>query len=228
MKDGFRYFRFFSLKFISLAVFFALILTYIAMNLNFNKDMGQGRVKGVKLAEHVTDEMYLKNKVVEGTTVVTSAPTTTVSGTSTIKARPRHYFPKPTLSPEILDFHRRLNLTNPGHLSDEVVLPENLPIDIELMVSRSRDLYLFNEFVANLVPLDRELYDYRTSYCKDKKYSERLPVASVIMIFHNEPLSMILRTVYSVLNRTPVHLLREIILVDDCSSHRKTLMLNFD
>jgi polypeptide N-acetylgalactosaminyltransferase len=45
-----------------------------------------------------------------------------------------------------------------------------------------------------------------------------LPVTTVIIIFRDEWLSILLRTVHSVYNRTPRELLHEIILVDDCSS----------
>jgi hypothetical protein len=67
---------------------------------------------------------------------------------------------------EILDFHRRLNLTNPGHMGAPVNLPEALDLDIIMMVNRSIETYQVNEFVANLIPLDRELPDFRTDYCK--------------------------------------------------------------
>lgn len=41
------------------------------------------------------------------------------------------------------------------------------------------------------------------------------------MIFYNELLSVILRTVWSVILQTPSHLLKEIILVDDASTEGK-------
>lgn len=48
-------------------------------------------------------------------------------------------------------------------------------------------------------------------------YPSKLPSASVVICFFNEAFSALLRTVHSVLDRTPSYLLHEIILVDDHS-----------
>lgn len=123
----------------------------------------------------------------------------------------------PALSSEILDFHRRLNLSNPGHMGKPVILPSNLPLDIQEKVNKSWEIYSINEFVSNLIPLDRDLPDIRPDYCRTVEYSTNLPVTSVIMVFHNEPFTMIMRSVFAVFKRTPKELLGEVVLVDDCS-----------
>lgn len=123
----------------------------------------------------------------------------------------------PPLPPKIIELHKRLNLTNPGHMGAPVILPSDLPFDIQEKVNQSWEVYAINEFVSNLIPLYRELPDIRPDYCRTVKYSANLPDTSVIMVFHNEPFTMILRSVFAVLKRTPAELLKEILLVDDCS-----------
>lgn len=54
--------------------------------------------------------------------------------------------------------------------------------------------------------------------CKYWTYPKQLPRTSVIIVFHNEGWSSLLRTVHSILNRTPPQFLEEILLVDDFSS----------
>ncbi|KAH8065686.1 polypeptide N-acetylgalactosaminyltransferase [Aureococcus anophagefferens] len=62
--------------------------------------------------------------------------------------------------------------------------------------------------------LDRAVKDYRDARCKAKDYGA-LPAASVIMVFYDEPLSTLLRSVASVMHRTPPKLLHEVVMVED-------------
>ncbi|XP_053318327.1 polypeptide N-acetylgalactosaminyltransferase 10 [Spea bombifrons] len=75
----------------------------------------------------------------------------------------------------------------------------------------------FNIYVSDKISLNRSIPDIRHPNCKSKLYSSKLPNTSVIIPFHNEGWSSLLRTVHSVLNRSPPELIAEIVLVDDFS-----------
>ncbi|XP_043943492.1 probable polypeptide N-acetylgalactosaminyltransferase 8 [Protopterus annectens] len=77
--------------------------------------------------------------------------------------------------------------------------------------------YGYNAFLSNKMSLQRPIPDTRPSGCKRKIYPADLPTVSVILIFFDEALSIILRAINSIIAKTPSHLLKEIILVDDSS-----------
>lgn len=82
--------------------------------------------------------------------------------------------------------------------------------------------YELNVQVSNSLPLERSVPDYRLREChlgSNSSREEWLPDVSVIIPVYNEAWSMLLRGLHSLLNRTPVHLLREIILIDDASTY---------
>ncbi|CAL8292892.1 unnamed protein product [Boreogadus saida] len=82
--------------------------------------------------------------------------------------------------------------------------------------------YGYNGYLSDRVSLTRPIPDYRQDDCRNMVYSPDLPQLSVIFIFVNEALSVLLRSVHTVIQRTPAHLLREVILVDDHSNSRKS------
>jgi polypeptide N-acetylgalactosaminyltransferase len=76
----------------------------------------------------------------------------------------------------------------------------------------------FNQYVSDRAPLRRTPPDVRHNACKSIHYDlSVLPKASVIVLFHNEARSTLLRTVWSVLDTSPAELLEEVVLIDDGS-----------
>lgn len=93
-----------------------------------------------------------------------------------------------------------------------------IPSDQKNLRTKMFSLNNFDLLASNMMPVNRSLPDSRSAECVKKIYPKRLPKASVIIIFHNEPLSTLLRTIWSIVNRSPSALIHEIILVDDFSS----------
>nr|XP_054588611.1 polypeptide N-acetylgalactosaminyltransferase 2 isoform X1 [Nothobranchius furzeri] len=79
----------------------------------------------------------------------------------------------------------------------------------------------FNQVESDKLRMDRAVPDTRHDHCKHKQWQSDLPASSIIITFHNEARSALLRTVVSVLKKSPGHLVKEIILVDDYSDNRK-------
>ncbi|XP_058644250.1 polypeptide N-acetylgalactosaminyltransferase 5 isoform X2 [Onychostoma macrolepis] len=96
--------------------------------------------------------------------------------------------------------------------------PARVPRDKELESRRRWSEGFFNVFLSEQIPIDRAIPDTRPQICSENLVHDNLPSTSVIFCFVDEVWSTLLRSVHSVLNRSPPHLLKEIILVDDCST----------
>uniref|UniRef100_A0A8C4E6G1 Polypeptide N-acetylgalactosaminyltransferase n=1 Tax=Dicentrarchus labrax TaxID=13489 RepID=A0A8C4E6G1_DICLA len=77
----------------------------------------------------------------------------------------------------------------------------------------------FNQVESDKLRMDRAVPDTRHDHCRHKQWKSELPASSVVITFHNEARSALLRTVVSVLKKSPPYLVKEIILVDDYSDN---------
>ncbi|KAK6628245.1 hypothetical protein RUM43_002057 [Polyplax serrata] len=128
------------------------------------------------------------------------------------------------------------NPSNAYNLTDELINTNmfdpkpkegmsGLPVVIQSAeLPKMRALYKINRFnllASDRIPLNRTLPDVRKKRCLTKYENlPKLPATSVIIVFHNEAWSTLLRTVQSVIDRSPRELLTEIILVDDGSTRK--------
>ncbi|CAG2199396.1 GALNT [Mytilus edulis] len=143
----------------------------------------------------------------------------------------------------------RRNPTGPGEMGKAVVIPQdkqaeskekfkinqfNLLASDMMSLNRSLPDYRMDGMdrvshpgnslclACDMMSLNRSLSDYRMDGCKRKSYPTGLPKTSVVIVFHNEAWSTLLRTVHSIINRSPIEYLEEIILVDDASERDNT------
>ncbi|XP_030382786.1 polypeptide N-acetylgalactosaminyltransferase 1-like [Scaptodrosophila lebanonensis] len=99
--------------------------------------------------------------------------------------------------------------------------PTNETEFAQLVNSSIRDLreYGFNVELSKRISYIHGLPDVRNEQCKELSYQKSGSMrASVIVIFENTPISLLLRTLYSIIERTDAALLQEVILVDGGST----------
>ncbi|XP_020281572.1 putative polypeptide N-acetylgalactosaminyltransferase 9 isoform X1 [Pseudomyrmex gracilis] len=118
----------------------------------------------------------------------------------------------------VLAVPREPDAAAPGEMGRPVILPTNMSAQTKKLVDDGWLNNAFNQYASDLISVHRSLPDPRDQWCKEPgRYLKDLPPTAVIICFHNEAWSVLLRTVHSVLDRSPEHLIEEIILVDDFS-----------
>ncbi|XP_070623782.1 polypeptide N-acetylgalactosaminyltransferase 5 isoform X2 [Bos indicus] len=143
----------------------------------------------------------------------------------TAKTRPAQLNQSQTkaLSPEDGRMHRVLRIDAtlsprdpkaPGQFGRPVVVPHGKEKEVERRWKEGN----FNVYLSDLIPVDRAIEDTRPAGCAEQLVHNNLPTTSIIMCFVDEVWSTLLRSVHSVLNRSPPHLIKEILLVDDFST----------
>lgn len=77
--------------------------------------------------------------------------------------------------------------------------------------------YAYNILVSDNLSLHRKIPDTRNKLCLQQEYPKNLANVSIVICFYNEHNTTLLRSVHSIIDRTPTNLLHEIILVNDYS-----------
>ncbi|CAG5128817.1 unnamed protein product, partial [Candidula unifasciata] len=122
-----------------------------------------------------------------------------------------HYFD--VFSSDIAHYSKRYIVTGPGEQGVAVFLQGEEAKTAESLIEKEA----FNRIASDKISLERSLPDVRDKKCNSVTYPNDLPKASVVIIFHNEAWSPLLRTVHSVVNRSPPRYLHEVVLLDDFS-----------
>lgn len=114
--------------------------------------------------------------------------------------------------------------TPPGDMGAAVTLGVT-DVAVAGLVKQGYDMQGLNQFLSDMMSVQRRLPDIRNDWCKQPgRFLENLPETSIVIVFYNEAWSVLVRTVHSILDRSPPNLVKEIVLVDDCSylPHTKT------
>ncbi|XP_046559362.1 polypeptide N-acetylgalactosaminyltransferase 2-like [Haliotis rubra] len=132
----------------------------------------------------------------------------------TQKPQKRHKVPKPLDHNKVKDFLEDGPNDVPWEEYDEKSYVD------KKRVRPGEDNYArnkFNQLASDNTKSNRDVPDTRHQLCRQQQWRQNLPSTSVIITFHNEARSALLRTIVSVFRKSPAHLIEEIILVDDFS-----------
>ncbi|XP_063198266.1 polypeptide N-acetylgalactosaminyltransferase 5 [Chroicocephalus ridibundus] len=102
----------------------------------------------------------------------------------------------------------------PGQFGHPVAVPDDKQEEAKSRWKEGN----FNVYLSDLIPVDRAIVDTRPAGCSEQRVHDDLPTTTIIMCFVDEVWSTLLRSVHSVLGRSPPHLIEEVILVDDFST----------
>lgn len=94
----------------------------------------------------------------------------------------------------------RFDEHGPGDNGAGVVIPK----EQETEMHQKFKINQFNLMASDMVSINRSLPDYRTAACRDRGDEidvSTLPKTSIIIVFHNEAWSTLLRTLHSIMNR---------------------------
>lgn len=103
-----------------------------------------------------------------------------------------------------------------GALDASAFLPTNDSDKVDM--DKLKERRNFDILNSEQITLNPNLTDYRSNECRNLTYPDKLPTVSVVIVIHNEAWLTMVRTIASIIDRSPLDLLKEIILVDDAST----------
>jgi len=129
-----------------------------------------------------------------------------------------------------------IGATNPANWPGEGGLGVTIPSELKEESNKRFSENQFNIIASDLMALNRSIRDQRSAKfeiflfkmnflliyfsCHSHVFPDDLPTTSIVIVFHNEGNSTLLRTLTSIILRSPIKYIREIIMVDDASVGR--------
>ena len=189
-----------------MVVSIAVLLVYLFLTLFYNG--GRGRYDNVLKRLALRERSNISEGLQPVEEINTSTVATTPDGTpvfkyvyTTLGLDPR--FPVP-----------------PGDMGVSVEIDTN-DTDVTDLVNQGMIHQGLNQFSSDMMSVRRRLPEIRDPWCREPgRYRADLPPTSIVIVFYNEAWSVLVRTVHSILDRSPPNLVSEIVLVDDLSFMR--------